>query len=294
MRIIVTGANGQLGRALVERASRLGMDVIAAGRSRLDVGDAERVKRLIHSARPDVVLNAAAWTSVDDAEAHPNDVFRINRDGAANIATACADVDALMVHYSTDYVFDGRSTEAYVESDAPNPINIYGQSKLASEELVAGKLERFLVFRTSWVFSEHGRNFVKTMLRVAGREKVLRVVNDQVGKPTSAAELARLSLNAVAREDLEPGIYHLAQPQSTSWHGFAEQIFAVARRAGVSLLVEELVPVSTAEFPAAAMRPPNSVLDCSRFESAFELRIPDWHDALVATIENLKRDGFRG
>ena len=268
------------------------MDVVATDLPELDITDAAAVNRFVTVQDPDVVFNTAAWTAVDDAESKPEQTSAINVTGAENIARVCQGSAIPMVHYSTDYVFDGTKTAAYVESDTPNPVSVYGQSKLDSELAVVAGCDKHLVLRTSWVFSASGNNFVKTMLRLAQERSELNIVNDQVGKPTSAMELARLSLEAVRRGGSDWGIYHVAQPPAVSWYEFAQAIFAKARGSGTTLHVEQVNPIKSHEFHTAAERPANSELDCGKFENTFEVRIADWHDALDAVIGELHRGGF--
>ena len=292
MKILVTGASGQLGRELCRQCLATGHEVVAANRENLDIRDAANVRQFVSAASPDMTFNAAAWTAVDDAENQCDEAFRINRDGAGNLAAACAENSIPMVHYSTDYVFDGQKTSAYTEEDTTNPVSAYGRSKLAGEEAVRSLHEQHLIIRTSWVFSSHRSNFVKTMLKLGSRQSKLKVVGDQVGKPTGAAIIADISLAMAAREQADWGTYHLAQPEAVSWHQFAESIFESAARQGCELAVKDVVAVASGEFPTVAARPENSVLDCRKLENSFEISIPDWHGALDSVIGELISDGF--
>ena len=292
MNILVTGASGQIGREICRRCLAVGHQVVAADRENLDIRDAASVRQFVAAASPDVTFNAAAWTAVDDAENQCDEAFRVNRDGAENLAVACAEHSIPMVHYSTDYVFDGRKSSAYTEDDATDPINAYGRSKLAGEEAVRALHEKHLIIRTSWVFSSRRSNFVRTMLKLGSERTELRVVDDQVGKPTSAATIADISLAMAAREEATWGTYHLAQPEAITWHEFAESIFESATRQGCELAVNNVVAISSGEFPTIAPRPENSVLDCQRLENSFEIAIPDWHGALDSVIGELISDGF--
>lgn len=292
MKILVTGASGQVGRELCRLCLAIGHQVVAADRENVDIRDAASVRQFVEAASPDVTFNAAAWTAVDDAENQYGEAVRVNRDGAGNLASACAEHSIPMVHYSTDYVFDGRKNSAYAEDDATNPVSAYGRSKLAGEEAVRALHEKHLIIRTSWVFSSHRSNFVKTMLKLGSARTELRVVGDQFGKPTSAATIADISLAMATREEAAWGTYHLAQPEAVSWHEFAKSIFESAARQGCELAVKDVVSVSSAEFPTVAARPAMSVLDCQKLENRFEIAIPNWHGALDSVIGELISDGF--
>lgn len=292
MKILVTGASGQVGRELCRQCLAIGHQVVAADRENLDICDAASVRQFVAAASPEVTFNAAAWTSVDDAENQFDEAVRVNRDGAENLAAACAEHSIPMVHYSTDYVFDGHKNSAYTEDDATNPGTAYGRSKLAGEKAVRALHEKHLIIRTGWVFSSHRSNFVKTMLKLGSERTELRVVRDQVGKPTSAATIADISLAMAARENVAWGTYHLAQPEAVSWHEFANSIFESAAQQGWELTVKDIVSISSGEFPTVAARPENSVLDCHKLENSFEIAIPDWHGALDSVIGELISDGF--
>ncbi|MGI9225536.1 MAG: dTDP-4-dehydrorhamnose reductase [Woeseiaceae bacterium] len=292
MKILVTGASGQVGREICRRCLEIGHQVVAADREILDIRNAASVGQFVAAASPDVAFNAAGWTAVDDAENQCDEAFRVNRDGAGNLASACAEHSIPMVHYSTDYVFDGQKKSPYTEDDATNPISAYGRSKLAGEEAVRALHDKHLIIRTSWVFSSRRGNFVKTMLTLASERTELRVVGDQIGKPTSAATIADISLAMVAHEEADWGTYHLAQPEAVSWHEFAESIFESAARQGCELVVKDIAAISSGEFPTVATRPENSVLDCQKLENNFEIAIPDWHGALDSVIGELISDGF--
>ncbi len=288
----MTGASGQLGRELGYRCRTAGYQLVAADREELDICNTHNVREFIAAESPDIVFNAAAWTAVDDAETHFDEALRTNRDGAENLAIACADRSILLVHYSTDYVFDGQKESAYTEADEANPINAYGRSKLAGEEAVRAVAERHLIFRTSWVFSAHGSNFVKSMLRLGSERRDLKVVSDQVGKPTSAAAVADVSLSIAIRDEASSGTFHLAQPEAVSWHDFALAIFDSAAQQGCKLAIRDVAAISSSDFPTVAARPRNSVLDCRRLEERFQIAIPGWRGALDLVIGELISDGF--
>lgn len=280
MRILLTGARGQVGAALARTLAPLG-EVEAHGRSSLDLRDLSSVEAAVARARPDVVVNAAAYTAVDRAESEPEQAFRVNAEAAGALARAAKSVGALLVHFSTDYVFDGAMTRPYLETDAPNPLGVYGRSKLEGERAIAASGCRHYVFRTSWVYARTGRNFVNAILAAAKAKPELRVVNDQRGAPTSAAAIA----DAVARVLADPGgrgrpdgIYHLTAAGETTWYDFAREIL---KDAAPDL---RLVPVTTAEYGAAAPRPRNSLLDNAKLRATFGIALEDWRAGFRAAF----------
>ncbi len=292
MRILVAGASGQVGRELCRQGLANGFQVIAPERANFDISNASGVRQFVADTAPDIVFNAAAWNGVDEAESQSARALQANRDGAANLATACAEHSIPLVHYSTDYIFDGTKASAYVENDGPGPINAYGRSKLAGEEAVRAHHDQHLILRTSWIFSAHRSNFVKTMLKLGATRTELRVVDGQIGKPTSAATIAQISLAIAPDVRHACGTYHLAQPEAVSWHDFATAIFETATQHGLTLAVNNVVPISSDDFSSVARRPENSVLDCHKLEDRFEVVIQDWHDALHTVIGDLASDGI--
>lgn len=281
-RILVTGANGQLGVALRrEMASHpdfeaLYTDLHAADVQDLDIADSAAVSQCIGSFKPDVVINAAAYTAVDKAESEPELCRRINTDAPGILAGACAAAHAMLVHISTDYVFNGNATRPYKETDTPDPRNVYGSTKLAGEEAVRKLLpDRHLILRTAWLYSHTGRNFVKTMLGLAADHDEIGVVADQWGAPTYAPVLARGILAAICAKDCVPGIYHFTGSGRTTWFDFTRAIF---REAGVERT--RVRALTSDQYPTAARRPPYSVLDCSKFSQTFAFDIPDWQESL--------------
>lgn len=284
MRLLVIGSAGQLATSIVDLAkSRADLDVVALGRPELDLAKPTTISRQIEAHRPDVVVNAAAYTAVDKAESEPDLAFSINRDGAAAAARAAYQLGMPFVHISTDYVFDGQKPEPYVEGDITGPLNVYGRSKLEGEHAVMAAHPGALVLRTSWVYSPFGNNFVKTMLRLGAERPLLKVVDDQHGNPTSAQDLAAAILHAApVLKTEEGGLYHLTGTGSTSWHGFAAFIFEECGRRGGP--VTRLEAISGAAYKAPARRPTNSRLDCSAFSKRFGHSLRPWTDAVSDTV----------
>lgn len=293
--ILLLGKDGQVGWQLQRSLAPLGR-VTAVGRAGCDLSDLDGLRALIRAERPKIIVNAAAYTAVDKAESEPELAQRINADAPAVMAEEARALGALLVHYSTDYVFDGRKRGAYVETDAPNPLSVYGRSKLAGEQAIAAAGCRALIFRTSWVFGARGNNFVKTILRLAGEGRPLRIVDDQIGSPTPAAMISSVTglvLAAMRRgESLPEGarLYHLAAANPVSWCGFARAIVDCASRTpGFSGLPapESIAAIGTADYPLPAPRPANSRLDCSRLETDFGLEMPDWQPYLARMLQLL-------
>jgi len=284
MRILVTGRTGQLAASLAEiAASRPDVEMIFLGRPEFDMENTASIGEQIDVRRPDLVINAAAYTAVDKAEAETERAFAINRDGAAAAARAAKRLGVPFVHISTDYVFDGRNAQPYVEMDETGPLNVYGRSKLEGERAVLEAHPGALILRTSWVFSPFGSNFLKTMLRVGADRPVLRVVSDQVGNPTSALDLAAAILEISPRLRSEPGgLYHLTGEGSTSWHGFAGFILQESAKCGGP--APTLEATASAEYKTAAVRPANSRLDWTAFASRFGVKLRPWTEAAAEVV----------
>ncbi|MDF1503040.1 dTDP-4-dehydrorhamnose reductase [Roseisolibacter sp. H3M3-2] len=284
--LLLLGANGQLGRELRRALPALG-PVVAVGRAALDLRDGDAVREMVRAAAPGAIVNAAAYTAVDRAESERDAAWAVNATAPAVLAEEARRVDAALVHYSTDYVFDGTASRPYAEDAPTGPRNVYGASKLAGEEAVRGAWGRSLVLRTAWVYAAAGRSFVDTMVRLAdeGRE-VVRVVDDQRGAPTPAGWLADATvtvLRAALAHEAGWGTYHLAAAGETTWHDVAAAIFADRARRG--LPAPALERISTAEFGAPAARPAYSVLDTTRARGAFGVEPPHWADALAAVLD---------
>jgi dTDP-4-dehydrorhamnose reductase len=273
MKLLVTGAGGMLGRDLMLAAGNAGHDVVGFGHRELDVADAAAVAKKVDLERPDIVINSAAWTAVDDAETSEQAAFAVNGTGAGNVAGAAAEVGAAVVYVSTDYVFDGAKGEPYVESDQPAPLSAYGRTKLAGEEATAAANKRHFIVRSAGLFGVNGSNFVATMLRLAQTQNEVTVVRDQVGSPTYTWHLAYGIVRLI--EGIEYGIHHMAAAGRCSWYEFAREIFEQAK-------VEcSVLSITTAEFGAAAPRPAFSALTSQREHA---IRLPSWHDGLAGYL----------
>ncbi len=287
-RLLLLGAGGQVGREIAGRAAEAGHELVALDHAGLDITDAAALTRALATARPDVVINAAAYTAVDRAESEPERAHLINAVAPGLIAQACAEAGTALIHLSTDYVFDGTKPGAYVESDPVAPLGVYGASKEEGERAVRAALERHLIVRTSWVYGTHGANFLKTMLRLAGERDRLTIVADQRGCPTATADIAEGLLAAapqLAAGALTPGTYHLAGTGATSWFDFAVAILA---RAGTHTDRQpEIVPIGTADYPTPARRPANSELSSEAFARASGYRAAPWQDRVVEVVDTL-------
>ena len=293
MRIVLTGANGQVGWELTSALSG-SATLIACDRSRLDLSSPEGIAETIDDLRPDVIINAAAYTTVDKAESEEALAMTINAKAPATLAQAARRRNALLIHYSTDYVFDGRKPTPYVETDETGPLNVYGRSKREGEVAIRDSGADYLIFRTSWVYSARGNNFLKTMLRLAAEREQLRVVSDQTGAPTAARLLATCTARALLQAVLErhegsfrSGLYHLSASGQTSWHGFASAIIAGARRRGLRLKCRQIDAITTTEYPLPAARPANSRLDCNRFSQRFGQSLPDWTQDMALCLDEV-------
>lgn len=289
MKILVTGAAGQVGRELVELALAQGLNVCSFDSKGLDISDASAVAATIAAEQPDCVINAAAYTAVDRAESDSERAYQVNRDGVAHLARACRDADIPLLHISTDYVFNGEQTKPYVENDQPNPTSVYGASKLAGEEILATTWHKHVILRVSWVFGRHGSNFVKTMLRVGREHDELNVVNDQFGAPTGAAAIAHVLL-AIARhpqlgtDQLAWGVRHFSSEPGLTWHAFARHIFERAFAQGMIGRVPTVNPINSAAYPTPVKRPANSKLSSSKSWPADIPASCDWPSELDAVL----------
>jgi dTDP-4-dehydrorhamnose reductase len=287
-RILVAGGSGQLATALAEAG---GERVRRIGRPDFDFDRPESLEQVMRQTGPALVVNAAAYTAVDAAETDAAAAYRANRDGSGLLAMLCQQAGVPLIHVSTDYVFDGLKGAAYVETDATAPQGVYGASKLAGEEAVLASCERAVVLRTSWVYAATGKNFVHTMLNAARRTNRLRVVADQKGCPTAAADLAAAVLGIIDLIEVHGwqqrfrGVFHAAGTGWTTWHGLACAIFEEAARHGLS--APEVKAIATADWPTPARRPPDSRLDCARLAATFAVALPPWRDGLARTIDEI-------
>jgi dTDP-4-dehydrorhamnose reductase len=294
MRLLIAGWQGQVARALVEAAPACpDVTACAVGRAALDICEARSIERALSRIEPSIIINSAAYTAVDKAETDSERAFALNRDGARLLAEAAARRGIPIIHISTDYVYDGHKPSPYVENDTPAPATVFGRSKLDGEQAVREANPKHLILCTAWVFSPSGRNFVKSMLGQAAEQPRVRVVDDQHGSPTYAPhlvsailELAR-QLSAARTEENAWGVYHAAGTGTTTWRGFAEEVFR--RSAAMGGPTAAVDPIASADYPTPAQRPANSQLDCGKLERTFGLRLPDWQVGVGECVERLLR-----
>lgn len=296
MKILLLGKNGQVGwelqRSLAPLGQLLALDRRGSDELTGDLSDPETLRATVRAVRPNVIVNAAAYTAVDKAESEVELARTINATAPDVLAQEAAALGAWLVHYSTDYVFDGSGTMPRAESASTGPISVYGQTKLEGEQAIAASQARHLIFRTSWVYAARGGNFARTMLRLAGEREQLRVIDDQVGAPTGAELIADVTAHALRQAWQQPelaGLYHLAASGQTSWHGYACHVIERARSAGQALKASAaaIEPISTLDYPTPARRPLNSRLDTDKLRLAFGLALPDWRmgvDRMLAEI----------
>lgn len=297
MRLLLFGAGGQLGHELRRSLPGLG-DIVVATRSgmladgtaceRADFDEPGSLPALIDRVAPDVVVNAAAYTAVDRAESERDAAFRVNSEALVHIARACAARDALLVHYSTDYVFDGTASRPYREDDPVAPLGVYGESKLAGELAVQQSGARHLIFRTGWVHAAHGHNFLLTMLRRANEREELRVVADQIGAPTSACLIADTTADILRQPFRGSGLWHLTATGSTSWHGFAVAIVEQAHARGLIERRPGVVPIATADCPTPARRPMYSCLETRALRTQFDVELPSWQEDCSRVLDQVR------
>ena len=288
-KILLLGKDGQVGWELQRALVPLG-ELTALNRAECDLANPAQIQAALEQYEPEVIVNAAAYTAVDKAETDQAMARRINVDAVAELALYAREMGSLLVHYSTDYVFDGNKTEAYVEDDITNPLSVYGSTKLAGENKIRDALCRHLIFRTSWVYAARGGNFAKTMLRLAQERDALNVIDDQIGAPTSAELIADVTAHAL-RDVLSGrapgGTYHLAAAGETSWYGYAKFVIDRARQQGVSLKLEDaaLKPIPASDYPLPAKRPQNSRLNTQLLERSFALKLPQWQQGVARVLD---------
>ena len=294
MKILLLGKNGQVGWELRRSLAPLG-ELIAldrAGEDGLcgDLTDLEGLRRTISIAKPNIIINAAAYTAVDNAENDKVNTNIVNAQAPRVLAEEAQKIGAWLVHYSTDYVFDGSGNNAWEEKDESNPLSEYGRSKLAGEQAIENSGCKYLIFRTSWVFGSRGKNFAKTMLHLATERQTLSVINDQVGAPTSAALLADCTAHALLKAIRNPelaGLYHLAASGQTTWYEYANLVIEHARNIGKELLVTEIKPIGTLDYPTPAKRPYNSRLSTTKFRDSFDLVLPKWQQGVIRMLDEI-------
>lgn len=291
MKILLLGKNGQVGWELQRSLAPLG-EVISLDRNGLsqwsgDLRNPDLIYQTILQIAPDVVVNASAYTAVDLAETEQDMANVVNHVAVGKIAEACAHIKALLVHYSTDYVFDGEGVSVFNEADALKPLNIYGKTKALGEQAIQNARCNYLIFRTSWVFAQKGKNFLKTMLALAQQREELSIINDQIGAPTSAELIADVSAHAIVqtlRDQTKIGIYHLVASGQTSWFEYANYVFEEAKSLGVNLAIQQVNPIPTTAYPTPAKRPHNSRLNNQKIQQAFQIYLPDWKVHVRRTV----------
>lgn len=290
MRTLITGADGQLGRELIRQGHVFNIELWAFKRQELDITQPNQIDKIIGKASPSLVVNAAAYTNVDKAETEADLAFAVNKIAPGYLARCCAERNIALIHISSDYVFDGIKGKPYHETDPIAPLGIYGQSKAEGEVAIRSGLKNHIILRTSWLYSVYRSNFVKTMLDLGTKKKVIPVVNDQFGSPTSAADLAETVLTIAAKigdaADLDWGTYHYCGNGITSWHGLATEVLKLAS-SYVRLQTKRVDAITTAEYPTLAKRPPYSALDCSRIKKVFGIEPKPWQQSLKHTIDRI-------
>jgi len=292
MNILITGAKGQVGTELVTEAIKRGHEVYGYGSKELDISKLEQINKAIQTIGPDVIINAAAYTAVDKAETEPDLAYAVNSQGSENLAIACKKQNIPLLHISTDYVYDGDKQTPYLESDRPNPTGVYGASKLAGDQKIEELWHKHIILRVSWVFGEHGNNFVKTMLRLAEQRDELSIVDDQFGAPTSAIAISICLLDMLETEQFNQpecpwGVYNLQSDPGVTWFGFAREIFQQANQLGIINKKMKLNPIASSEFPTPVKRPANSKLDGKKLQQHFGVLPEDWKKDLLVMLESI-------
>lgn len=290
--MLLTGANGQVGFELC-RALAFSWQLVALDRQQCNLANVERLRQIVQETRPDIIVNAAAYTAVDKAESDVASAQTINAEAVAALGEEAKKINACVIHYSTDYVFDGEKKGAYGESDATNPLGVYGSSKLAGEQALAASGARHFIFRTSWVYGLHGNNFLKTMLRLARQKESLSVVADQWGAPTGAALIADVTATLVQQlqggKSVDAGIYHLVASGETNWHDYAVHLLARAQQKGLAMKLspQDIRAIPGSDYPTPARRPANSRLDCRKLEAALGITLPHWSQGVDQVVDIL-------
>ena len=290
MKLLITGAKGQVGTELVAAANTRGHEVHGFGSKELDISSLEQVHKTVRQIRPDVIINAAAYTAVDKAETEQELAYAVNSQGSENLAAACQEQDIPLLHISTDYVYDGEKQTAYLESDIPNPTGVYGASKLEGDQKIAAIWHKHIILRVSWVFGEHGNNFVKTMLKLSEQRDELSIVDDQFGAPTSAQAISTCLLDILETAGFNQpqcpwGIYNLQSDPGVTWYGFAQEIFQQAQQQGIISKTMKLNPIPSSEFPTPVKRPANSKLNGKKLQQYFGLSPAAWKIDLLTMLK---------
>ncbi len=292
-KILLTGVNGQVGHALELAFARHNIPVKALDRAQLDLMDGGAIRRILQEYQPDLVINPAAYTAVDKAESEPDQAYAINAQAPQVLAEEAAKTGARLIHFSTDYVYAGNKQGSYVETDTPQPLSMYGKSKLAGEEAIRASGVQHLIFRTSWVYGAYGKNFMHTILRLAAERDALRIVADQFGAPTSSNSIADAVLIVLKVWTNQSGTYHLVNAGETTWHGFAQAIVEDYAKLGLTpplkTAVAEIHAITTQDYPTPAARPANSRLSCEKLKQDFGVALPDWREALQQELRLLSR-----
>ena len=301
-KILLTGVNGQVGHALktlfTQKTGLSQYEVIALSREQMDLGKPHDIKRIVREIKPDLIVNPAAYTAVDHAESEPELAYAINATAPQILAEEAARLNAAMIHFSTDYVYDGSKTSAYIETDVVNPVSVYGKSKLAGEQAIRHVALPHLILRTSWVYGTYGKNFLKTILRLAAERDSLRIVGDQVGAPTSSASIANALVQLINHwqisDENQTGVYHFSNTGETSWHGFTCEIINEYNRLATTknwpalkVKVDNIAAITTADYPTPASRPANSSLANTKLKHTFNVELPSWQQGLQQVMQSL-------
>lgn len=299
MKVLLLGSTGQVGKELLPRLKEANYEVIAPTRAELDLYELSAVKNFLGDCSPNLIINAAAYTAVDKAETEVENAFKLNAHLPETLAAFCQARDIPLIHYSTDYVYDGSGEKPWVESDPVNPLSIYGKSKLAGDNAIINSKCNALIFRTSWVVSVHGHNFVKTMLKLGKGKEALTIVADQYGAPASAQFIAATTMKAIEslqKNEIERGVYHLAPRGYTSWYELAKFVFDEATNNGLELRIkhESISPVTTVEYPTPAKRPNNSRLNCEKLEKTLNTEFQNWQLDIKQIVKQLVKESNEG
>ncbi|MEM9003733.1 MAG: dTDP-4-dehydrorhamnose reductase [Cyanobacteria bacterium P01_F01_bin.86] len=295
LKVMVTGSSGQVGSEVVRAVSTFA-EVVTPSRNELSLNEPFKLEALLNAAKPDVIVNAVAWTAVDAAEEHREEAWRVNAELPKRLAEYARNAKILLIHYSTDYVYSGQGATPWKEDDAINPLSEYGKSKAAGDAHIARLCGNYVIFRTSWVYSARGNNFLNTMLRLGRDRASLSVVNDQIGAPTSSRLIAQVTALAVYRyamgQPLPSDVYHLVAKDEASWYEFAHHIFKLAREQGEQMTLREngLSPILTSDYPTPAVRPLNSRLNVTKLEKAMGITLPSWQNDLMCVMDELNNN----